>query len=39
MCKYKKTCKNYDESSDTCNICPDIDNHCGIFRKKENENV
>ncbi len=37
MCKYKSQCKLYNESSNTCNFCSDIDIHCGKFRELENE--
>ncbi len=33
MCKHSNKCKLYNKESDTCNYCPDIDNHCGKFRE------
>jgi len=38
MCKYKKTCPNYDELSHTCNFAPDEDIKCGKYRELEEKN-
>lgn len=37
MCKYKKSCPNYDKSSNTCNQCPDNEIVCGKYGENENE--
>jgi len=38
MCKYKKTCPNYENLSYTCNFTPNEDIKCGKYRKLEEEN-
>lgn len=39
MCKYKDQCELYDETSNTCNSCPESNlNYCGKYREFEEEN-